>query len=67
MEALEGQGYLETVCYNCLIYGKCQGSNMENCVRHDDEAIAEAEATIDRDRAASEAEEKAKSEEVNYG
>lgn len=37
MSALGAQGYMETVCYNCSTWGECQGSNMEDCQRRDDE------------------------------
>lgn len=48
MEALEAQGYMETVCYKCPSWGDCQGSNIEDCMRRDAEN-AEAAVTEDYD------------------
>jgi hypothetical protein len=44
MEALEGQAYLELVCFKCPTYPECEGSNMEDCQRAD---IEIEEAKID--------------------
>lgn len=39
VEALEAQAYMETVCYQCKTWPQCQGSNLEDCKRRDDEAL----------------------------
>ncbi|KKL74221.1 hypothetical protein LCGC14_2067110 [marine sediment metagenome] len=35
--ALAGQAYLETICFRCLIYPKCQGAMMGGCLWRDQE------------------------------
>lgn len=36
---LEYQGYMETTCYQCEKWSKCQASNIEDCMRRDKEEL----------------------------
>jgi len=40
IEPLEGQAYMEIVCYQCATWPQCQASNLEDCKRRDDETDA---------------------------
>lgn len=35
---LEYQSYMELTCYQCEKWGECQASNIEDCMRRDEEA-----------------------------
>jgi len=35
--ALGYQAYMEIECYKCKTWGECQTSNIEDCVRRDEE------------------------------
>lgn len=41
MHCLEYQAYMEMNCYKCKTWGKCQASNIEDCMRRDEEVEKE--------------------------